>query len=51
MSSEAVWEIKLKLCSIVSNISLYKNKVYIAVAQAFWLLWQRKIAIDLQWEK
>ena len=50
-SSEAVWGIKLKLCRIVSNNILYKNIVFIAVAQALWLLWQLKVSIDLQWEK
>ena len=25
--------------------------VFIAVAQALWLLWQLKVSIDLQWEK
>ena len=50
-SSEAIWDIKLNLCRIVSNISLYKNIVFIAVAQALWLLWQLKVSIDLQWEK
>ena len=49
--SEAVWGIKLKLCRIVSNNSLYKNIVFIAVAQALWLLRQLKVSIDLQWEK
>ena len=34
-----------------SNISLYKNIVFIAVAQALWLLWQLKVSIDLKWEK
>ena len=47
-SSEAVWGIKRKLCRIVSNNSLYKNIVFIAVAQALWLLWQLKVFIDLQ---
>ena len=50
-SSEAVWGIKLKLCSIVSNISLYKIVIFIAVAHPLWLLWQLKVSIDLQWEK
>ena len=48
------WGIKLKLCRIVSNNSLYKNIfffLFIAVAQALWLLWQLKVSIDLQWEK
>ena len=38
-SLEAVFGIKLKLCRIVSNSSLYKNFVFfIAIAQALWLL-------------
>ena len=45
------WRIKLKLCSIVSNISLHIFFFFIAVAQALWLLWQLKVSIDLQWEK
>ena len=52
-SSEAVWGIKLKPCRIVSNNSLCKKEsfIFIAVAQALWLLWQIKVSIDLQWEK
>ena len=46
-----MWGIKLKLCKSVSNINLYKNIVFIAIAWALWLLWQLKISIDLQWEK
>ena len=46
-----MWGIKLKLCSIVSYISLYKIIAFIAVAHALWLPWQLKISIDLQWEK
>ena len=46
-----MWGIKLKLCRIVSNNSLYKLLFFIAVSQAFWLLWQLKVSIDLQWEK
>ena len=40
----------MKLYRIVSNNSLYKNIVFIAVAQAVWLLWQLKDSIDLQRE-
>ena len=46
-----MWGIKLKLCRIVSYISLYKTIVFIAVAQAFWLLLQLKVSFDLQWKK
>ena len=46
-----MWGIKLKLCRIVSNISFYKSIIFIAVAQALWLLWQLKVSIDLQSEK
>ena len=46
--SEAVWGIKLELCRIVSNNSLHKDIVFIAVAQSLWFLWQLKISIDLQ---
>ena len=44
---------KLKLCSIVSNISLNRKIVFIAVADPLLLLWQLKVSIDLQslWEK
>ena len=49
-SSEAVLEVKLKLCRIVSNISLYKSSVCIAVSQALWLLRQLKVTINLQWK-
>ena len=41
-SSEAVLVDKAEFCRIVSNHSLYKNIVFITVAQAFWLLWQLK---------
>ena len=51
MKKEAMWGIKLKFCRIVSNVSLYKNILFIAVAQALCLLWQLKVSIDLQWEK
>ena len=54
-SSETEWGIKLKLCRTVSNIDLYENIVFIAVAQALYLLWQacRFIAISLKifWPK
>ena len=40
-----------ELCSIVSNISLYKKIVFIVVGHELWLLWQLKVSIDLQWEK
>ena len=39
---------------VVSDIfynSLYKNIVFIAIAQALWLLWRFKVSIDLKWEK
>ena len=42
--------IKLNFCRIVSNNSLYKKNVFIAVAQALWLLWQIKVSTDLQRE-
>ena len=50
--SEAVWGIKLKLCRIVSNMSLYRILIlfFIAIAQALWLLWQLKVSIDLKIE-
>ena len=48
-SSEAVLGIKLKLCRIVSNISIYKNYFYCRCSST--LLWQLKVSIDLQWEK
>ena len=52
LNSEAVWGIKLKLCRIVFNNSLYKKKIsFIAIAQALWLLWQLKVSTDLHWEK
>ena len=53
---KSVWGIKLKLCRLVSNTSLYKILFFIAVAQALWLpavaqalrlLWQLKVSIDL----
>ena len=43
--------IKLKFYRIVSNISLYAFYFFIAVAQELWLLLQRKVSIDLKWEK
>ena len=51
MKKEAMWGINLKFCRIVSNVSLYKNILFIAVAKALCLLWQLKVSIDLQWEK
>ena len=40
ISSEALREMKLKLCRNVHNISLYKKYVFIAVAQVLSSLWQ-----------
>ena len=50
-SSEAMSGIKLKLCSYVQTISLYKKGVcFIAVVQVFSLLWQLKVSTELWWE-
>ena len=49
-SSEIIRGMKLKLCIHVHDISLYKTIVFIAVAQALWVLWQLKVSIDLLWE-
>ena len=51
LNSEAIWEIKLKLCRNVHSISFYKSIVFIAVAYALWLLWQLRVSIDLLWGK
>ena len=36
---------------IDSNISFYKNIVFITAAEAPLLLWQLKVSIDLHWVK
>ena len=43
ISSEAMRGIKLKLYTNVYSISLYKNGVFIAVAHALLLLWQKML--------
>ena len=47
ISSEAIRGMKLKLCGIVHNISLYKSVFVIAIAHVLSLLWQLKVSIDL----
>ena len=53
-SSEAVLGIKLKLCSIVYNISLYKNIVFLLLLLMHFGCYGNLVSIDLfplQWEK
>ena len=49
--SEAVWRIKLKLCRIVSNISLYKKILcLLPLLKYIGCYSSLKVSIDLQWE-
>ena len=45
--SEAISGMKLKSCSNIDTISLYKNYVFIAVAYVLWLLSPLQVSIDL----
>ena len=46
ISSEAIRGIKLKLCRNVYGVGLYKNGVFLAIANALSLLGQLKVSID-----
>ena len=46
-SSETVWGIKMKLCRIVSNISLYKRIIFIATAQVLGLTSRKLLRIKV----
>ena len=46
ISSEAIRGIKLKLCRNVYSVGLYKNGVFLAIANALSLVGQLKVSIE-----
>ena len=50
-SSEAIWPMKLKLCTDDLSVSFYQNTASIAVALAHLLLWQLIVSNNFWWKK